>query len=285
MTRKINKAYYYLAPALILIGIFVIYPLLGAIFQSFHDKQGNLSLETYQYVFTNTKYHKAILNTLLYTLITTPITITLSLFISYLLSLKIKFKNTFQVLFFLPYVTSTIAIGLVWSFMYHTDYGLFNALIVGLGGTAIPWLSSASFAMISLILFGIWKALAFNILILFTALSSVDDNLDKAALVDGTSSFKTFYKIKLPQIYPVLAYLIIIGLIHSLKVYEEVVSLFGPINAGPDNSAITLVYYIQQNIVTDPYVASVAAVSLLGITLILTLFNNKFTKYFSRRKR
>ena len=168
--------------------------------------------------------------------------------------------------------------------MYHTDYGLFNSLLEAVGLDKVGWLTDPSISMVSVIIFGVWKGLAFNILILFTAISGVDTSLEKAALIDGTSSIKTFFKIKLPQIYPILTYLIIIGLIHSLKVYEEVISLFG--DAGPDSAASTLVYYIYDKfyLVSDPSAAAVAAVVLFVITIILTLFNRKITSMFRRGK-
>jgi multiple sugar transport system permease protein len=133
-------------------------------------------------------------------------------------------------------------------------------------------------------LFGIWKGLAFNVLILFTAISGFDKSLENAARIDGTKSSKIFWKIKLPQVYPVLAYLIIVGLIHSIKVYEEIVALFGSTTAGPNNEAISLVYYIVQKFYTanDPSVAAVAAFALLLLAFILTLINRVLTKKFDR---
>ncbi len=282
---KSNKAYYYLAPALILILIFTLYPIINSIFLSFHDIKGNLSLQTYQRVLTDEKFHLAIYNTVLYALIVTPISIITSLFISFFLTSKIKFKNTFQTIFFLPYVTSTIAIGTVWAYMYHTDYGIFNSILNYFNFESIGWLSNPDVFFKSVMIFGIWKSLAFNILILFTAISGVDDSLEKAATIDGSSPLKTFFFIKLPQIYPVLTYLIIVGFIHSVKVYEEVVSLYN-ITAGPNNSGVTMVFYIYQQFQTlnKPEYASAAAVILLIMTLSLTLLNRFLSKKLGGNK-
>ncbi len=281
---KSNKAYYYLIPALFVILIFTIYPIFNSIFLSFHDIKGNLSLQTYQRVLADEKFHLAIKNTIMYALIVTPIGIITSLFISFFLTSKIKFKNTFQTIFFLPYVTSTIAIGTVWAYMYHTDYGIFNSILNALGFDSVGWLSNPDVFFISVMIFGIWKSLAFNILILFTAISGVDDSLEKAALIDGSTPMKTFFKIKLPQIYPVLTYLIIVGFIHSIKVYEEVVSLY-TLTAGPDNSGITMVFYIYQQFQTlnKPEYASAAAVVLLIMTLTLTVLNKFLSKKLGGR--
>lgn len=281
---KSNRAYSYLAPALIILFIFTIFPIFNSIFLSFHDLQGDLSLQTYQRVLTDDKFHDAVINTIKYAIIVTPISITFAILLSYFLSNKIKFQNTFQTIFFLPYVTSTIAIGTVWAYMFHTDYGLLNTVLTSFGMDPIGWLSDPNYFFISVMIFGIWKSLAFNILILYTAIQGIDDNLEKAALVDGSTPFKTFVKIKLPQIYPVVTYLVIVGFIHSIKVYEEVVALYAT-TAGPDNSGITMVYYIYQQFQTlnKPEYASAAAVVLLVITVILTVINKLISKRFGGR--
>ncbi len=272
---KNNKlVYLYIMPALILIAIFTIYPIFNAFFMSFKAPNGDINFSNYEYVLNSDVFWKGVKNTLIYAIIVTPISIIISLFISYLLALKIKFKNTFQTLFFLPYVTSTIAIGSVFAMMYHTNYGLFNGILQTIGVNPIGWLTDPKYSMLSVILFGIWKSLAFNILILFTALQGIDENLEKAALIDHASQITIFFKVKIPQIMPVVIYLLIIDLIYNFKVYEEVVSLFKG-NAGIDNSAMTMVYYIYQQFYTvqDFSLAAVGAVMLLIVVAVLTIIN------------
>ncbi|WOO87648.1 sugar ABC transporter permease [Mollicutes bacterium LVI A0039] len=275
-----RRAYYFIAPALILITIFTIYPIFNAFYLSFQDPRGNLSLSSYEYVLTSSVFWKAVKNTLIYAVVVTPISLSLSLVISYMLSLKIKFQNTFQTMYFLPYVTSTIAIGSVFAMMYHTNYGVLNGILTSFGLSPIGWLTDPKYSMLAVIIFGIWKSLAFNILIMFTALQGIDENLEKAALVDHASSLTIFLKVKVPQIYPVVAYLLVIDLIYNFKVYEEVVSLFKG-NAGIDNSAMTMVYYIYQQFYTihDFSLAAVGAVMLLIIVGLLTILN----KFVSKR--
>lgn len=278
-----KNALLYIAPAILLTTIWVFYPLINAIIISFVDRNGGgFTLENYSYVLSSARFLKAFQNTFIYALIATPLTLIISLFISFLLSQKFKIRNLFQTIYFLPYVTSTIAIGAVWKYMYHTNYGLINVILENLNMEPIGWLTDAKFSMISVIIFGVWKALAFNILLLFTAISGIDEGIEKAALIDGASPLKIFFKIKLPQIYPVISYLIIIGVIHSLKVFEEVKSLFG-LSPGINNSAITLVYYIQNYFITDRSAAAVAAVVLLLFALILTMLNRLITKYVFKR--
>ncbi|MGL5020787.1 MAG: carbohydrate ABC transporter permease [Mycoplasmatales bacterium] len=195
------------------------------------------------------------------------------------MSLNIKLKNFFQTIFFLPYVTSTLAIGLVFGWMFHSNYGIINNVLLMFNLQPQEWLQDPKLAMFTVIVFGIWKGLAFNILILFTAISSIDVNLEKAALVDGANSIRTFIKIKLPQVYPVLTYLIVINVISSLKVYEEVVSLFGVQTPGVDNSAITAVFYVFQKlrVSNSPQIAAASAILLFVIILVITLINRLIT--------
>lgn len=273
---KNNKAIYlYILPAVILITVFILYPLFNAFYISFQPVNGDgLTLKNYDYVLSDEAFWKGVRNTVLYAVVVTPFSIFISLIISYLLSLKIKFKNTFQTMYFLPYVTSTIAIGSVFAMMYHSNYGVFNAFLQAVGFDAIGWLTDPQYSMLAVIIFGIWKALAFNILILFTALQGIDENLEKAALVDHASSLTIFLKVKVPQIYPVVTYLLVIDMIYNFKVYEEVVSLFAG-NAGINNSAMTMVFYIYQKfyVVSDLSLAAVGAVMLLIVVGLLTILN------------
>lgn len=277
---KNKKAYLYIFPAMLFITVFVIYPILNSFILSLQNAKGSFSFASYQFVLNDPKFHQALINTFIYAIIVTPTIIFLALVVSYCLSLNVKLKNFFQTLFFLPYVTSTLAIGLVFAWMYHSNYGVFNSMLMSIGLQPMQWLNDPKLALPSVIIFGIWKGLAFNILILFTAIQSIDGNLEKAALVDGANSVRTFVKIKLPQIVPVLVYLLVINVISSLKVYEEVVSLFGVNTAGVDNSAITAVFYIFQKlrVSNSPQIAAASAIALFVIILLITMINNFITK-------
>lgn len=275
---KENKGYLYLLPALIILLVFVFYPIINSVIVSLTAK-GDFSFKWYEAALSSSTFHKALINTLIYALVTTPITLLIALVISFALSFVKKFNQTFQVIFFLPYVTSTIAIGLVFLWMFHTNYGIFNHFLQMMGIPAQEWLTNPSLAMPTLIIFGVWKGLAFNILIIFTALQTIDPNLEKAALIDGCSSIKTFIKIKLPQIRPVLIYLIIINVINALKVYDEVVSLFGTQTAGTSNSAMTAVYYIYQQTSNGKFgAAAAAAMILFALIFLLTMLNKMIAK-------
>ncbi len=260
------KALPYLLPALTLMSIFVIYPIISTMILSFTEPgDSGYGFGNYVYVLTKLDSFKiAAKNTMLYTFFVTTIELTIALFISYALT-KIKWlKTAFQTTYFLPYVTSVIAIGTVFKVMLNSEYGIINHLL----GLDIAWLS-ADYAIVSMIILGVWKGLAFNILIIFTGLSTIDTSLEKAAQVDGFSSIQTFIKIKIPQIKGILMYLLTINIIFNIKVYEEVVSLFGTVQPGPGGSANTIVYELYSRMLSDPKAASAIAVVLLVTVIVL----------------
>ncbi len=267
--KDTKKALIFLIPSLIFATVFLFYPIVKTIILSFIAPNGSIGLNNYEYVLGLDLFQKAMSNTIMYTFFVTTFEMIIALLISYALTQKIKFQNIFQTIYFLPYVTSVIAIGAVFKIMYHSDYGIINQILNYFHISSIGWLTDPSVVVISMIILGIWKGLAFNILIIFTGLCTTNPQVEKAALIDGFSTRSIFLKIKLPQIKPILLYLLTMNLIFNLKVYEEVVSLFGTITPGPGSSANTLVYMLYQNTLADPKVAAVISVILLLIVVIL----------------
>ncbi len=275
--KQTLKALPYLAPALILMSVFVIYPIINTTILSFNEPgDAGYGLGNYIYVLTKLDSFKVgFKNTMLYTIFVTSIELVIALAISYALTKVERLKVLFQTTYFLPYVTSVIAIGTVFKIMFNSEYGIINYIL----GLDIAWLS-ADYAIVSMIILGVWKGLAFNILIVFTGLSTIDTSLEKAAKVDGFSSLKTFIKIKLPQIRGILMYLLTINIIFNIKVYEEVVSLFGRTQAGPGGSANTIVYELYSRMLSDPKGAAAIALVLLVLVIVIRqvlLLIDKFT--------
>ncbi|MFV0289166.1 MAG: carbohydrate ABC transporter permease [Mycoplasmatales bacterium] len=280
------KIFFFLLPSIILMLLFVFYPMIKTIIISFITPSGKFNLSNYTYTYGLESFSIAMTNTIIYTIVVTSSELLLAFVISYALSQKIKFKNTFQTIFFLPYVTSVVAIGAVFQVMYNSEYGIINQLLNNIGITPIAWLG-AEHALLATIILGIWKGLAFNILILFTAFSTIDPNLEKAAILDNFSNINIFLKIKFPQIKGVVAYLLTMNIIFNIKVYEEVVSLFGPLVAGPGGSDNTVVYMISKMTLEDPAVAAVLAVTLLIIVIlirILMILSTKIFKYLGNKE-
>ena len=275
MDYKNNKAWLYLLPAIIFLGCFMVYPLIDVFVYSFEEGYNSASQTSfglggynYSYVLHDPYFMQAVKNTFLLVVITVPLSTGLALLISVGLSSIDKLKNLFQTIYFLPYVTNTLAVGLA--------DGLMNALIKFFGGTAVDFIDGPYWAkMLVLCLYTIWIVMPFKILLLTSALASVREDYYNAAKVDGTSRWRTFYKITLPMISPTIFYLVITGFIGAFKVYSDAVALFGTnLNASEMN---TIVGYIYDMLYGDsggyPSYASAAAIILFVIVLTITCIN------------
>ncbi len=286
MKRQKSHAWLYLVPSLILLGFFMIYPLFDVLVYSFQEGYNSASqtyfgigLYNYSYVLHDTYFLQAVKNTFLLVIITVPVSTILALLISLALSSVKKIKDLYQTIYFLPYVTNTLAVGLVFMILFKkTAYsdGLINILIQFFGGNSVDFIEGPYWAkMLVMCIYTIWIVLPFKILILTSALASVDRNLYKAAKVDGTSSFRTFWKITLPMIMPMISYLVITGFIGAFKAYSDEVAIFGTnLNAAGMNTIVGYVYdMLYGNSGGYPSYASAAALILFAIVLTITVIN------------
>ncbi len=286
LNKNSYKGYLYILPALIVVSVFTIYPLLRSFLMSFYTKYHFESdtvlaygLDNYTYVFQDDVFQKALRNTFVFVLFVVPISVGLSLILAVPLNTKIRFRSFYQTVYFLPYVTSTVAVGIVWSWIFHSKYGLVNYALSLVGIPPVQWLNSPKTAMITLIIFSIWKSLAFNIIIFLAGLQNINPQYYDAARVDGTPKWRVFTKITIPLLSPMIAYAFVMELINSFKVYTEVFALFGG-RPGPANSAMTLVYYIYNQFYGNWNfgVASAAAMVLFVIILFFTLIQLQISK-------
>ena len=286
--KKLNslKGWLYLLPAILFLGFFMVYPLIDVFVYSFEEGYNSASqtyfgvgLYNYSYVLHDPYFLQAVRNTVLLVIITVPLSTGIALLISAGLSSIKKLRNLFQTIYFLPYVTNTLAVGLVFMILFKkTAYsdGLINLLITGLGGSAVDFIDGPYWAkMFVLCFYTIWVVLPFKILILTSALSSVDEQYYNAARVDGTSGFRIFIRITLPMISPMIFYLVITGFIGAFKAYSDVVALFGTnLNAAGMN---TIVGYVYDMLYGDsggyPSYASAAAIILFAIVFTITCIN------------
>ena len=286
---KINKdlkGWLYLLPAFAFVGVFMIYPLFDVLIYSFEEGYNfasgeftGIGIYNYQYVLRDPYFIQALKNTFLLVAITVPASTVLALVISVGLSSIKWLKKAYQTIFFLPYVTNTLAVGLVFMILFKkTPYsdGLVNFFITSLGGTAIDFIDGAYWAkMLVLCIYTVWVVLPFKILILTSALASVDETLYQAASVDGTPENRVFWKITIPMISPTISYLVITGFIGAFKAYSDAVALFGEnLNTAEMN---TIVGYIYDMLYSDgggyPSFASAAAIILFSIVLTITCIN------------
>lgn len=280
------RPWLYLLPSLILLGIFMIYPLFDVLVYSLQEGYNSAS-QTYSgigfynfsYVLRDPYFLQAVKNTFLLVIITVTLSTGLALLLSLALSSIKKVKELYQTIYFLPYVTNTLAVGLVFMILFKkTPYsdGFINMIIQFFGGNSVDFIEGPYWAkMLTMCIYTIWIVLPFKVLILTSALASVDQNLYKAAKVDGTSSFRTFTKITLPMIMPMISYLVITGFIGAFKAYSDEVAIFGTnLNAAGMNTIVGYVYdMLYGNSGGYPSYASAAALILFAIVLTITVIN------------
>ena len=285
------KGWLYLLPAILFLGVFMVYPLIDVFVYSFEEGYNSASQTffgvgtyNYSYVLHDPYFLQALKNTLILVAITVPASTILAILISVGLSSIKPLRNLFQTVYFLPYVTNTLAVGLVFMILFKkTAYsdGLLNLVIKMFGGNAIDFIDGPYWAkMFVLCFYTIWVVLPFKILILTSAIASVNPVYYNAAKVDGTSKIRTFFRITLPMISPMIFYLIITGFIGAFKAYSDAVALFGTnLNAAEMN---TIVGYVYDMLYGDsggyPSYASAAAIILFVIVLTITCINLMVSK-------
>ena len=291
MDNNHSKAWLYLLPAILFLCVFMVYPLVDVFLYSFEEGFNSASQThfgigayNYSYVLHDPYFLQAVKNTFLLVIITVPLSTGIALLISLGLSAIKPLRNLYQTVYFLPYVTNTLAVGLVFMILFKkTPYsdGLVNLLINLFGGSSVDFIDGPYWAkMFVLCFYTIWVVMPFKILILTSALSSVNQDYYNAAKIDGTSKFRIFTKITLPMISPMLFYLVITGFIGAFKAYSDAVALFGTdLNAAEMN---TIVGYIYDMLYGDsggyPSYASAAAIILFVIVLTITCINLLISK-------
>lgn len=286
MKKQNLKGWLYLLPAVLFLGAFLVYPLIDVLVYSLEEGYNSASqtffgvgLYNYSYVLHDPYFLQALKNTLILVLVTVPLSTGIALLISVGLSSIKPVRNLYQTVYFLPYVTNTLAVGLVFMILFKkTAYsdGLVNLLIGWFGGNSVDFIDGPYWAkMLVLCVYTVWVVMPFKILILTGALASVNQDYYNAARVDGTSRLRMFTKITLPMISPSVFYLIITGFIGAFKAYSDAVALFGTnLNAAGMNTIVGYVYdMLYGNSGGYPSYASAAAVILFSIVLTITCIN------------
>ena len=286
MERKSAKGWLYLLPAIAFLGVFLVYPLVDVFVYSFEEGYNSASQSffgvgtyNYSYVLHDPYFLQALKNTFVLVIITVPLSTGLALLISVGLSSIRKLQDLFQTIYFLPYVTNTLAVGLVFMILFkktaYTD-GLVNLMLHWFGAGPVDFIDGPHWATrFVLCVYTVWVVMPFKILILTSALASVNQDYYNAARIDGTSRRRIFFRITLPMISPMLFYLIITGFIGAFKAYSDAVAIFGVnLNAAGMN---TMVGYVYDMLYGDsggyPSYASAAAIILFVIVLTITCIN------------
>ena len=286
MDNRSNKAWLYLLPAILFLGAFLVYPLIDVLIYSFEEGYNSASQTSfgvgtynYAYVLRDPYFLQALKNTFILVMITVPVSTGISLLISAGLASVKALRKAFQTIYFLPYVTNTLAVGLVFMILFkktpYTD-GFANLLLSFVGIEPIDFIDGPYFAkMFVLCFYTVWAVMPFKVLIMTSSLASVNEVYYSAAKVDGTSGWRIFWRITLPMISPTLFYLIITGFIGAFKAYSDAVALFGTnLNAAEMNTIVGYIYdMLYGNSGGYPSYASAAAIILFAIVLTITCIN------------
>lgn len=286
MEKYNHRAWLYLLPAVVFLGVFLVYPLIDVLIYSMEEGYNSASQTyfgvgsyNYSYVLHDPYFLQAVKNTFILVLITVPISTGLALLISVALSSIKKLRELFQTIYFLPYVTNTLAVGLVFMILFkktpYTD-GLVNLILGWFGGGGIDFIDGPYWAkMFVLCFYTVWVVMPFKILILTSALASVRQEYYNAAKIDCTPKWRVFTRITLPMISPTVFYLVITGFIGAFKAYSDAVALFGTdLNAAEMNTIVGYIYdMLYGNSGGYPSYASAAAIVLFTIVLTITCIN------------
>ena len=291
MEKQNRKGWLYLLPAILFLGAFMVYPLVDVFIYSLEEgfnfasqSFSGIGLYNYSYVLHDPYFLQAVKNTFILVMITVPLSTGIALLISVGLSSIQKLRDWFQTIYFLPYVTNTLAVGLVFMILFkktpYTD-GLANLILGWFGSAPVDFIDGPYWAkMFVLCFYTIWVVMPFKVLILTSALASVNEQYYQAAKIDGTSKWRTFARITLPMISPTLFYLIITGFIGAFKAYSDAVALFGTdLNSAGMNTIVGYVYdMLYGSSGGYPSYASAAAIVLFAIVLTITCINLMVSK-------
>ena len=291
MEKQNRKGWLYLLPAMVFLGFFLVYPLVDVFVYSMEEgfnfasqTYSGVGLYNYSYVLHDPYFLQAVKNTFILVMITVPLSTGLALLISVGLSSIQKLREWFQTIYFLPYVTNTLAVGLVFMILFkktpYTD-GLANLILGWFGAAPIDFIDGPYWAkMFVLCFYTIWVVMPFKVLILTSALASVNEQYYQAAKIDGTPKWRVFTRITLPMISPTLFYLIITGFIGAFKAYSDAVALFGTdLNTAGMNTIVGYVYdMLYGSSGGYPSYASAAAIILFAIVLTITCINLMVSK-------
>ena len=285
-------AYAYILPAMALLLLFTVYPLVMVLRTAFYQKYiyitntgKGFGLSSFAWVLKDSTFWMACKNTAILLLIALPITLILALGIALLINSIKRLQGLFQTIYFLPYVTSTIAIGMAFLWLFHSDYGYINYFLQLFGISPQKWLTDPNLMIVTLSIFSVWNGLAFKILLFLAGLQKINKQVYQAARIDGSSPTKTLFRITLPLLSPTIWMVILVSVIYVARTFNEVYAMFVSYSggaAGSGNAAITIMYYIYWMFYDQGKVnyAAPAAILFLIAVLLITVVQRVVSKKF-----
>lgn len=271
--------YLLIAPFYFFLLVFVLIPILINVYLSFTNYDLThadwIGLKNYINLIGDSFFHVALKNTFIYTFFTLLFTMGIGLLFALLLNRKLMGLSFLRTGFFMPHITSMVAVSMIWLWIYEPSNGLANSFLDLLGFKKIQWLYNESWAMPSVVFMSVWKYVGYNMVIYLAGLQSIPRDMYEASSVDGAGPVRQFFRITVPMLTPVTFFLFITGLIHNFNVFEQIQILT---NGGPMNSTTTLVHQIYNRAFTDFQMGYAAALSvvLLVIVAFITIVNFKY---------
>ncbi len=287
--REQSTSYLFVAPAVILFVVFIVGPLIASLYWSFTEFNGIqpskwIGLANYKNIFFHDpRFWKAIGNTALYTVGVIPPGIALSLLLAIAVDQKIKFRNFFRTIFFIPTVTSVIALSVIWKWLFAGEkYGLINYLLLSLGFKPIDWLMSPTWTLPAIMIMSIWAGLGYNMILFLAGLQTIPATVYEAAEIDGANTFDKFWRITLPLLKPTLVFVTVMAFIGSFQVFERIYIMteteFGI--GGVLDCALTLVAYLYDMGFRKFQMGYASALGYIVFLIIFvsTIINIRFVK-------
>ena len=283
--RRVLHAYLFIAPVIVLFGIFRVVPAIQTLLYSFYKVEllrGRftfIGLENFFALLTDEIFRKATVNTLIYVAAIVPISAALGLILAVLFNARFHLKEFFKAVYFAPMVTSTVAAAMVWWWLYNPQFGLFNVLLRLIRIPDQPWLMSSHMALPSIIIFSIWKTLGYNMIIYLAGLQAIPQQFYEAATIDGASPFKRFWRISVPLLAPTTTFILIYNGILAFQVFDQVFVLTG---GGPANSTNVVVLdlyrqaFERYNFGYASAEAMILFVFILGVTVLQYVYSKRF---------
>lgn len=281
MTKRFSLTpYLFLTPALIIIGVFILYPTLAVIYYSFTDYNivqppEWVGLRNYEQLFRDPTFWKAFTNSFLY-LIVTPTLIFLSILLAIVVNRPLPGINVFRALYYVPVISGTIAVGIAWRWLFDYNGGLINGILVGLGILPAPvqWLAEPAFTLPIAMLLTIWIGLGYYMMVFLAGLQNIPEDLYDAAVIDGCNSIQKHWYVTFPGLRPQIVFVAVISSLAAIEVFNEIFVITGGLG-GILNSGVTMVFYLWRQAFRLQHAgyASAIAIVLLLITLVFSIFN------------
>jgi ABC-type sugar transport system permease subunit len=276
VTSHQNEGYLFILPYIIFIIIFFLFPTIGNIVLSFTDynlREVNfVGLRNYRLLMSDPVFRQSVWNTVVYTIFTVPVSMACGLSLALMVNRRIPGLSFYRTLIFMPHIMSMVVVSMMWLWLYEFPFGVINNVLAAFGGRRQPWLFDPATALGSIIALSVWKSLGYNTIILLAGIHNIPKYLYEAAIIDGARAHQRLFYITIPMLRPITFFLVIIGLVNSFQVFEQVNVLTA---GGPMNKTTTVTHQIYSRGIQQVRMGYASAIAvLLLLALVLTLWAN-----------